>query len=353
MTDRRAFLIGLMVACLTPRFASGGHDPCAMSNSRAAWDAWKAAFLADDGRVVDHQQGGSSHSESQGYGLVLSVFHGDRTVFERISTWTEANLSQRDDGLLNWRLSPGSNVAETNNATDGDIFYAWGLALGSKRFEMPNARSRAITVARAIADHCLANDPRNSERLVILPAAQGFRRGVSVIVNPSYIMPRALFDLASLARDQRLAKAAADGLLLLEEIAQQGLAPDWVQIDAVGVNPSFEHPVTFGYDAIRVPLYLIWSGNRTHAAVLRAKQMYDRLAATETPVVTDLEGNTAIESSHYPGFQAIKHLVSQADDTEALKRRPAFDPAQGYYPATLELLAALARRETAPVLCPG
>lgn len=350
--ERRSFLLSLIGASLAPGFARAAHDTCAATDARAAWRLWKTAFLMPDGRVVDHLQRGASHSESQGYGLVLATFHGDREAFDRIFLWTEANLTRRGDGLLNWRLHPDDPEPEENNATDGDIFYAWGLALGARRFELPQARSRAAEIARAVAEHCIVDDPRNAGRLLLMPAAQGFRRGIAVIVNPSYIMPRALFDLARLVRDQRLSRAAEDGLRLLDELAAQGLVPDWVHIDPLGVSPSFEHPVASGYDALRVPLYLIWSGNRQHPAVERSRQMYERLASAETPVVTDLEGSTMMESSSYAGFNAIRHLVRQTDADEGAKHAASFDPGQGYYPATLELLAAVARKETAPLICP-
>lgn len=349
--NRRSFLVGILGATLAPKLAAGSQNECLVTPSKASWASWKDAFLTADGRVVDQLQGGASHSESQGYGLVLSVFNGDRAAFDSIRGWTEANLTQRADGLLNWRLLPDQPAPEAQNATDGDIFYAWGLALGADRFGIKDARSRATEIAGAIANTCLAADPRDPERLVILPAAEGFRRGTAVIVNPSYIMPRALFDLAALSRDARLAQAAEDGLKLLDEIASNGLVPNWVQIDMLGTNPSAEHPAHSGYDAMRVPLYLIWSGHRDHAAVRRAKDMYAQLNGTETPVVTDLAGDQALESSSFAGFDAIRQLVTVSDTTAVISPRAMPASAQGYYPATLELLAALAAAETSPALC--
>ncbi|MFN4128597.1 MAG: glycosyl hydrolase family 8 [Paracoccaceae bacterium] len=305
-----------------------------------AWNAWKDAFLMSDGRVVDHLQQGASHSEGQGYGLVLSVFHGDRQAFDLIRTWTLAHLGNRADGLLNWRKIPTDDAAERMNATDGDIFCAWGLATGADRFDLPEARAQARRIATAVADHCLHKDPRDHHRLIILPAAEGFMRDTKAIMNPSYIMPRALYDLALLIRDPRLAKAASDGIRTLHEIAASGLVPNWVELDAAGIRCSSEHPMHFGYDALRVALYLIWSGQTDHPAVHRVRDLYAKSLTSSTPVVVDVPGAIALESSTYSGFAALRGLVSGNGMTMT-----DLDVEQGFYPATLDMLCRLAAGE--------
>ena len=307
-----------------------------------AWIAWKKEFLASDGRVIDRLQQSATHSEGQGYGLVLSAYHGDRSAFEMIRGWTCANLCDRADGLLNWKRMPDAATPEAQNATDGDIFFAWGLKLGAERFDIPEAREQALSVTAAISSSCLHPDPRDPSRLVILPAAEGFLRGTKVIVNPSYIMPRALHDLSLLTHDVRLSKAASDGVALLEELAQTQAVPNWAEIDVAGLRPSSEHPAQFGYDAMRVALYLIWSGHRGHAAVRRAADVYGAARVSATPVVVELGDDRATEVSTYPGFAALRDLVcGHKADTNGL------DVSQGYYPATLEMLCRVATGETA------
>ena len=41
------------------------------------WEAYKKRFVSPDGRVVDFLQGQISHSEGQGYGLLLAVLQDD------------------------------------------------------------------------------------------------------------------------------------------------------------------------------------------------------------------------------------------------------------------------------------
>jgi endo-1,4-beta-D-glucanase Y len=42
----------------------------------AEWSSYKESFVTEDGRVVDTANNGISHSESQGYGLILAVLAG-------------------------------------------------------------------------------------------------------------------------------------------------------------------------------------------------------------------------------------------------------------------------------------
>jgi endoglucanase len=347
---RRAFLFSVGALAMLPVAAHAHQDQDGIADGRADWHAWKDGFLAADGRVIDHLQDEASHSEGQGYALVLSVFHGDRTAFDLIRNWTDANLAKRADGLLNWRLDKGAIQPRPENATDGDIFYAWGLCLGGQRFDLPEALDRSRHLAKAIADTCLNPDPRDSTRLVVLPAAEGFLRGTMVTLNPSYIMPRALRDLALLTHDTRLAKAADDGEDLLREIAETGLAPDWIEIDIAGLRPSTLHKPQSGYDALRVPLYLIWSGRAMHPAVEKARRMLGAHAEGDTPVVTDLGGQIVSVSSTYAGYASLRALILREDPLRAPLKFPRLDTAQGYYPATLDMLSRVAAAETGSAL---
>jgi len=48
------------------------------------WGEYKSTFLSDDGRIIDYFQDKISHSEGQGYGMVLAVVYNDKATFEKI-----------------------------------------------------------------------------------------------------------------------------------------------------------------------------------------------------------------------------------------------------------------------------
>jgi endoglucanase len=52
--------------------------------SASEWSLYKARFLDRGGRIVDNGNGGISHSEGQGYGLLLSYLAGNRADFKLI-----------------------------------------------------------------------------------------------------------------------------------------------------------------------------------------------------------------------------------------------------------------------------
>ncbi len=104
----RFFVIFALMLALAAHHPARAEPAIAFAGSLAGQDGWRAyreRFVTPQGRVVDTGNGGISHSEGQGYGMLLAVAADDRATFERIWTWTRANLMVRDDQLLAWRWS--------------------------------------------------------------------------------------------------------------------------------------------------------------------------------------------------------------------------------------------------------
>ncbi len=86
-----------------------------------AWAQYKAKFVID-GRVVDNVNR-ITHSEGQGYAMLIAVRASDRTTFDQIWRWTQRELYVRSDGLASWKWEEAAkpHVTDPNNATDGAI----------------------------------------------------------------------------------------------------------------------------------------------------------------------------------------------------------------------------------------
>jgi len=326
---RRSLLAGLALgAAASPLRAAEG-----------AWPAWCAAFLQPDGRVVDPGQGGISHSEGQAYGLVLAQAMGDREAFERIEGWTRGTLASRQDALMAWAWRDGS-VADWRNATDGDLLRACALLRAERDSGWTGHRTVASNIAQALQNICLAPDPWASGAELLKPADQAPASAEGVLVNPSYYLGRALRELAAAFDAPRLAAVADRG----EALLRNPLAlRDWVLVTPQGLLPPEGHDDHFGWDALRIPLYLVWSGRLAHPALPRAAR---RFAQAEAPghvaVVTDASGALLVQSDA-PGFRAVAALAEARAPTHA---QVDYATARGeYYPATLDLLARLAWRE--------
>lgn len=318
------------------------------------WQAWRAAHLDPSGRVIDGRQGGVSHSEGQGYAMLLAATLGDRATFERLDRWTEDNLALRDDALLAWRWLPKARprVPDLNNATDGDLFHGWALLRAAERLGVPAYRTRARAVAKALAAACLVPRPDAPERLLLLPGVDGFRFGETIVVNPSYLMPRALRELAEGTGTPLLAKAAEDGLELIREIGSDRPTPDWVALTPNGLEPAISFAEVSGYEALRVPLFLIWSAESGHRALRPfLATIAPRPTGEGTATVLSPQGEP-IERSPDPGYAAIAALTRCAAAGEVGAAIPPFEPAQPYFPATLHLMALVAQQEAEPACFP-
>ncbi|MGR3592198.1 MAG: glycosyl hydrolase family 8 [Limimaricola soesokkakensis] len=317
---------------------------------RPLWDAWKAAHLAPEGRVVDAFQDDASHSEGQGYGLVLAETFGDLESFERILDWSIANLSRPGDNLLSWLWKPadGGKVIDANNATDGDIFHAWALVRAAERFGRPAYLDQARGIATDIARHCVRDWPGRPGQTVLLPGEQGFEKPEGLIVNPAYICPRALSQLGRTCRVPELETVAADGVALLTQLSRDALPPDWVMLGETGPQPVPGKSSHFGYEALRLPLYLVWSGLSGHPAVQRAAAAYAPFIGTHTqatPTVIAPRTGEIIETSSDTGYRAIAVLAACGNGPLGPSQMPAFSARQPYYPSTLHLLALVAQKE--------
>lgn len=311
----------------------------------ADWQAWSRAFLRPEGRVVDVEQDGASHSEGQAYGLLLATWQGDRDAARRIVAWTEAHLAVRQDPLLAWRWMPGAGVADYNNASDGDVLYAWALLRAARTFGEEEFARRAREVAGAVVTILLATDPSRPGRTLLLPGAERFRDAGGVIVNPSYLMPLALHDLGAAFAHPELPAVAEAMADLLAGIATDGLVPDWIEVTSEGWRPAQGFSADFGYEAIRVPLYLVWSGRAGHPAVTAARTAWAARGDGPLPVRLSRDGRTVLEESAAPGYRAVAALVAATGASPAEVPAPPFDAAQPYYPATIHMLAGLARHD--------
>ncbi|SOE01966.1 glycosyl hydrolase family 8, partial [Caenispirillum bisanense] len=164
---RRRFVLTSMTMLAAPKHAWSG-EPC------ADWDLWKRMFLLPDGRVVDTDNGGITHSEGQAYGMILATAFDDQATFELVWRWTRQTL-RREDALFAWKyLSTATSgaVAEWNNAADADLMIAWALLRAAERWARHDLAEEAKTVASAIARLLIVEEPFG---LVLRPGLSGFQ----------------------------------------------------------------------------------------------------------------------------------------------------------------------------------
>ncbi len=357
--NRRSLLALLASAPIAARLSGGGAAAQAAQPSHplaGPWAAYKAAHLDPSGRIVDRLQSEASHSEGQGYAMTIAALMGDEDAFRLMYRWTEDNLAIRDDALLAWRWLPDAAdpVPDPNNATDGDLFYAWALNHAASAFAAPDLRERAAATVADIERLCIVDFPGQDGAFLMLPASFGFATETGFVINPSYYMLKAMTELGAAFGAGRLSTSATNGDVLLAEIARHGPMPDWIEVTEAGLLKSDAFSLNSGYEALRVPLWMVWSGHAAHPAVLSAARAR---AAVDLPdghaaTVLDYDTGAVLETSPSSGYRAIEALTLCAAMREEGSTMPAFDAAQPYYPATLQLFASLAQIETLPECFP-
>lgn len=320
----------------------------------AEWSSYVASYVTEEGRVVDTANNNISHSESQGYGLILSVLADDRPTFERILSFTSTELMVREDGLAGWLWDPAAtpHLRDANNATDGDMLIAYGLALAGDTWAEGEFLSRARTMVETIGRTMLV---QADGMTAILPGAAGFNDrpdGAGPVLNPSYWVFEALPMFAQLDPSVDWEAVSQTGIELVRRarLTKSALPPDWLVLDKDGsVKPAPDFPVEFGYNGIRIPLYMMRAG--INARLLDGfRQNADDAGLYK---IDPLSGKR-LEPISEPGYRLIAAAMNCVVDETAVPMDLQTMSATSYYAATLQLLTLdFLRREHTACLAGG
>lgn len=312
------------------------------------WRSYVDRFVTKDGRIIDNANGGISHSEGQGYGLLLAAQAGDAEAFETIWRWTELHLLVRKDGLAAWKWDPKTGeIADTNNATDGDILIGWALSRGAQTFSRTDYREAAERIARAVGKEVVRP---GKDGLILLPGATGFsekEQPDGPVVNLSYWIFPAFLAFKALAPETDWDGLARNGMALLDEsrFGPFSIPTDWESLAGAEPLPAKAFVAEFGYNAIRIPLYLaIEGGPASQRALRRFAGSWTRPEAHTLTVKTGAV-TPPLGAAGYDLVLAVARCAAlgQAILPETIKVR-----SDVYFPETLRLLSFIAIQERFP-----
>lgn len=313
--------------------------PAASSIPPAAWAAYKARFVSPEGRVIDDANGNISHSEGQGYGLLLAYLADDAAAFDSIWTFTKTELLLRDDGLAVWKWDPAAtpHVSDSNNATDGDILIAYAAALAGKAWERDDLTAAATGMAKALGPMII----ERQGRLLLLPGAVGYGekdRPDGPVINLSYWVFEAFPVFETLAPDIDWQKLSTDGRAVLAQalFGPRKLPPEWLSM-TTRPKPADGFAAEFGYNALRIPLYLVRGGDTDPDLLgkLRAGMTGEGGGVT----IATLPDGMVRERLTDAGYTIIPALVAcVVDKAPIAPELRDFTPTL-YFPSTLHLLA--------------
>lgn len=338
MVSRRKFaqFIALGLPFGASLSATAFAAPAQGASAAQAWEQFKLKHVKSDGRVVDKANGGISHTEGQGVALLAAATLGDKPAFESVLKFTQK--LRRPDGLYSWKCDSKGQVLDINNASDGDLYIAWALARAYKQFREPAYLQMATALAQSIRNNCIVQALHGT---VLLPGKDGFVKKIDEkqvpILNPAYWVFPAMNELNQIDPSPLWNACSKTGLdiLMYAKYGRYGLPADWL-IMTDPVIPWRDRPARFGYDAIRVPLFLYWGGYQKHPT-LKAFAQFAR--SPGFPAWVALDDKDQAKYNAPPGFEAVAQLARKSYYLTA----PALPPIDDdYFSASLTLLAHLA-----------
>lgn len=339
MASRRGVML-LMAAVLG--FQAMTMSACA-APTPSNWADYKTRFVQSDGRVVDTGNGNVSHSEGQGFAMVMATAYDDPATFKALWTWTDKTLSRPDTRLFKWRYIPTGDLhtPDPNNALDGDLLIAWALLRGGERWKRPDYLEASAQIRSAILSKLLV---KQGPRTLLVPGVDGFVNAQGMIFNPSYAIMPALDAFAArepkspwpMVRDQAL-RAIRDA-----RFGATDLPVDWVKVDTAGAMwTDPDRPPRFGFDAVRVPLYMCWSGRCGDPALDPVKRWWTSFRAAGKPAPAWID----VRTGEVAPFAASVGMASVADLALTGKASPAMIQNEDYYSSSLLILSQIAANE--------
>ncbi len=288
-----------------------------------AWQRFKKEYMAEDGRVIDFNQGGRSHSEGQGYAMLLAVAYDDARTFHRCWRWAENNLQVRgNDRLLAWSWGeryPGRwGVIDMNNATDGDLLIAGALLLGAEKWQDVPLKKKALGILESVRTRLV---PEKNGLFLLLPGYYGFVQPDGTMINPSYMVFPAFLLFAEQEHKSFWKRLHKDCLTVLSRctFTRLGLPADWVLWKEPAPVLAAQRGTYYGYEAIRVPLYLAWDENLDALPGFSGMlDLVERLGYV--PRNVDLAGNSVSLEEASAGFCAVYARAAEALGRKAQSR---------------------------------
>ncbi len=278
-------------------------------------------MIDGQGRVIDQTAGDRTTSEGEGYGMFFALVANDRTRFDKLLAWTEANLGGGDLTqrlpAWSWGKAPDGTwrILDPNPASDADLWIAYDLLEAGRLWREPRYERLAETLLLRIAQQEVAFVPGLG--ITLLPGPVGFHPDPQTwLLNPSYLPPPLLTRLALAAPDGPWASIQASLLPMLQKGSGAGYAMDWIAAGTT-IRPSASQAeiaagnnsaVPVGsYDAIRVYLWLGMTDEALpglSALLAQLPSMANYLSKELIPPGSVNAEGVVVDKSAPPGFSA-------------------------------------------------
>ena len=233
---------------------------------QSSYNNWKSKYLQGDCgsglyRVDNANGDGSTYSEGQGYGMVLTAYFGDKAQFDGLWSFAQKPVNTKTAGLMGWHVNCAGPVASgggDNSATDGDTDIGFGLVVAAAQWggTYLDAAKTYLATLKTVDFTTCSPTGRN------VPDAGNWDVGGGCTAsNTSYWMPAYYRVFQQVTGDSYWGKAADDVATLY------GLAADpntGIIVNSVDQNGTAVSGQTYDYNSCRIPwraaLDYLWYG---------------------------------------------------------------------------------------------
>lgn len=261
----------------------GGTKPnnvsaTAMSDAAlSSYNTWKTNFVTSSGacgyrRVkfdfyaggLGSTDGSTTVSEGIAYGMLLSAYAADATLFSDLWNYYKKNLNS--NGVMHWKIV-NCGVTGANGASDAELDVAMALIVASYQWQSDAYLADAKKMIATIRT-------KEFEGSILKP---GDMFGGASLVNPSYFSPAYYRVFANLDAGQsafwNAAVTKGYDIIDLADKNKNGFVPDWCDASGntgVGAAAGYsDGGKYFFFDAVRTPwrsaIDVLWHGSTTAA----------------------------------------------------------------------------------------
>jgi endoglucanase len=326
------------------------------------WDSYKARFLDQSGRIMDHDADDRTTSEGQSYALFFSLVANDRASFDRVLSWTQTNIAKGDIATnlpaWLWDKQHGTwQVADSNSASDSDLWIAYTLLEAGRHW----GDHKLSALGNGLANVAMQREVSDIAGLgpMLLPGPRGFRTSDGWYqLNASYLPVQLLLGISQYTGEKRWRKIAEAVPAVLEGSLAKGFILDWIAYrpeNGFAVQPSPVPTALASYDAIRVYLWAGMLANSTpgHDRILKAlsgmaiyvdQHGVPPAGVNEMGTVVDAHGNVGFSAAVIPLLSALgcrEALAKQMTRMRSDKNEEVglYGTAPRYYDQNLALFA--------------
>ena len=239
------------------------------------WHDYKDRFIEDSGRIRDPHNHNITHTEAIGYTLYFAYKMNDNKTFRKVFDWGRDNIKLNRYELPGWKWGENSKkncwcMLDMTSATDANLWIAYSLLLMYEKTGDDEYHTLADEIISAIKKHQIVYAKNNMPYL--LPYEKELIADDEWKLNPSYLIFEIFEYFYKYDRDEVWKKLLDSSKMVIKRARFSALSlnPDWVIYEPYSnkfkLDPKYQN---FGFDAIRVPLYIL----RSHFSVKEKKEL--------------------------------------------------------------------------------